>query len=125
VSVSGQVTPTSPPQAWTGFAVASHHEFSLIGLAILLALLAADIGGVIFVVRRNNRLSRAARGAVGGVFVLTVIWAIVFCVQDAGDWGDVVVTNAIAVLYGLIGCGAIFCLDWVVGRLRRPRPLSV
>ena len=114
-------------------AVSGHGHFDLISLIILLALLAVfalDVAGVIFVVRCNNRLSRAARGVVGGVSALTVFVATALFLQDVGDrgvgdWSGALATSAFVVLYGLIVCVAIFVLDSVIKRLRRPKTLGV
>jgi hypothetical protein len=107
--------------------VGVRHDAGLIGLVILLVFVAVfvlDVAGVIFVVRRNNRVSGAARGAIAGVSALTVIAGIVIFIENASDWGGAAAVSLFVVLYGLIGCGAIFVLDAVVRWLRRPKALS-
>jgi hypothetical protein len=108
--------------------VGVRHDAGLIGLVVLfvvIAVFALDVAGVILVVRRKSRLRRAARGAIGGVAVLTVTAGIVIFFQNASDLVGSAAVSAFVVLYGLIGCGAIFVLDSVVRWLRRPKPLSV
>ena len=95
---------------------------SVIILLVLVALFAADAAGIVFVVRRNRRLTRPGRLLVGIVAVWTVAAAIAVFVQElqpGDDWWGAFVSSSFIVLYGLVACGVVFLVDSLVRRLRR------
>jgi hypothetical protein len=95
---------------------------------VLVALVAAEAAGVVYVVRRTPRLTRPARFLVVIVGVWTILAAGTVFVQDlrpAHDWGGALVSGFFIVLYGLIGCGVVLLVDAFVKRLHQPKRVDV